>query len=218
MPNKLHLRIREARKKAGYSREKAGKLLDVNPKTLAGYENAVARPKPETLQKMAELYKVTLDYLIAGKLSKYTENIGTDRLQGVLGTSIPLGDFIMIPVVPEENAGNQNAAIAMYPVDTAIVPDIAEKKDEYIYVRMESDQMVGAGIQKNSLVLIHLGERPAPGEIGVVQVNNKSYLRRLYFRPESITMAPDNQDYPPEVIDPLEAKIIGRATMVVSRL
>lgn len=46
------------------SRAKVGEILDMSPKTIAGYENGYSSPNAETLRKLATLYNCSTDYLL----------------------------------------------------------------------------------------------------------------------------------------------------------
>jgi DNA-binding XRE family transcriptional regulator len=63
----LALRIRELRLKAGYSQEKCATEINVARSTYAGYEVGRNVPDIETLVKIANVYGVSLDYLVDRK-------------------------------------------------------------------------------------------------------------------------------------------------------
>ncbi|WP_077602810.1 helix-turn-helix domain-containing protein [Oceanobacillus sojae] len=60
----LSQRLREAREKAGLKQIEASKLLGISNGTLSGYEREYRDPDTDTLHKMAELYSVSVDWLL----------------------------------------------------------------------------------------------------------------------------------------------------------
>lgn len=57
-------RLRIARKKKGYKQTYVKDKTGINNKTLSGYENNVAEPDFKTLKTLAELYEVSVEWLI----------------------------------------------------------------------------------------------------------------------------------------------------------
>ncbi|GGK00740.1 HTH-type transcriptional regulator ImmR [Lentibacillus kapialis] len=62
--NVLGKRLKEARVKAGYKQVDACKKLGISNGTLSGYERNYRDPDTQTLNKMATLYEVSVDWLI----------------------------------------------------------------------------------------------------------------------------------------------------------
>ena len=61
-------RIQELRKKNGYSQEKLATYLNMSRQAIAKWERNVCESSIDCLISMLELFKVDLDYLIAGKV------------------------------------------------------------------------------------------------------------------------------------------------------
>lgn len=61
-------RIQELRKKKGYSQEKLATYLNMSRQAIAKWEQNVCELSIDCLISMSELFKVDLDYLIAGKV------------------------------------------------------------------------------------------------------------------------------------------------------
>lgn len=63
------MRLKELRKQKKLTQEQLGNLIHVNKMTYNGYENENRQPSIETLCKLADVYNVTLDYLVGRKFS-----------------------------------------------------------------------------------------------------------------------------------------------------
>lgn len=57
-------RLKELRKEKKLSQEELGKVLNINLRTVAYYESGERTPSPETLSQMADLFEVSVDYLM----------------------------------------------------------------------------------------------------------------------------------------------------------
>lgn len=63
----LSRRLKEARKKAGYTQEKVAQILGINQSTITGYETGYRKTDIKTLSKIADLYNVSIDWLVGRK-------------------------------------------------------------------------------------------------------------------------------------------------------
>lgn len=57
-------RLRELRKQKELTQTDLGKLLNLSKQTISVYENGGADPNPETLNKLADFFGVSVDYLL----------------------------------------------------------------------------------------------------------------------------------------------------------
>ncbi len=58
-------RLKEARKKTGFTQKEVAKELNMNHSTLAGYEIGRTQPDFETLGRLANFYNVSTDWLLS---------------------------------------------------------------------------------------------------------------------------------------------------------
>ncbi len=65
----LAKRLRQARDDAGYTQIDAAKKLGISNGTLSGYERNYRDPDTDTLNEMAKLYEVSVDWLL-GKVNQ----------------------------------------------------------------------------------------------------------------------------------------------------
>lgn len=68
------LRLREIRKENGISLKKLGEIVGVAESTMSLYENEKRQPDYDTLNKLADYFNVTTDYLL-GREEKTTLTI-----------------------------------------------------------------------------------------------------------------------------------------------
>jgi DNA-binding XRE family transcriptional regulator len=60
----MAITMKAARVNAGLTQEEAAKKLDISKATLLGYENGRTIPKVDVAQKMATLYRLTVNDII----------------------------------------------------------------------------------------------------------------------------------------------------------
>ena len=60
----LAKRLRECRKEKGLTQNEVAIYCDITEKTYQNYELMTRQPKEEILIRIADLYKVSLDYLV----------------------------------------------------------------------------------------------------------------------------------------------------------
>lgn len=90
----LSKRLREARDKSGFKQIEAAKKLGISNGTLSGYERDYRDPDTEILHKMANLYDVSVDWLV-GKTDKDNhEPSKRDAIIHKIATEFPDADLM----------------------------------------------------------------------------------------------------------------------------
>ncbi len=66
-------RMKKARKSKRLTQKLAAEILGVHPTTIARYENGSREPDMDTILKIAEMYDVSVNYLLTGLLPSYIQ-------------------------------------------------------------------------------------------------------------------------------------------------
>lgn len=74
----LSKRLRQARDDAGYTQIDAAKKLGISNGTLSGYERNYRDPDTDTLNEMANLYEVSVDWLLGKENQRSTDDSNED--------------------------------------------------------------------------------------------------------------------------------------------
>lgn len=74
--NSIGERLRQCREKKELSQVQVKELTGINNKTLSGYENNISTPDPETFKLLANLYGVSIDYLMGRENPKHHAELG----------------------------------------------------------------------------------------------------------------------------------------------
>jgi transcriptional regulator with XRE-family HTH domain len=65
MENKMfQKRLKELRKEKKLSQEELGEVINVSGRTISYFEAGERTPSPEILSKLADIFKVSVDYLL----------------------------------------------------------------------------------------------------------------------------------------------------------
>ena len=84
------MRLREARENAGLLQKEVAERLEISPVTYNRYEQGKREPDVDTLIKLANIFGVTVDYLVG----RTDDNEGEEALEALAPiTDIPLDDW-----------------------------------------------------------------------------------------------------------------------------
>lgn len=72
--NTMGSRLKALRKKYNYTGEEVGNMLKVSKVAIYNWEKDIRSPSPDVIEKLANIYEVSTDYLITGKESTSTKD------------------------------------------------------------------------------------------------------------------------------------------------
>ncbi len=101
-------RLKALRKKAGLTQKEVAKKLQMSQPQYARTENGGRKPNGETLEKFADFFNVSTDYLLGKTDIKNSSDIDEDALEQSLRKSI---GFNGKPATDEEIENMKNALI-----------------------------------------------------------------------------------------------------------
>lgn len=170
------------RKQKGLYQKDVATFLGVDRTTYVKYENGVSEPDNDTLVKLAELFNVSVDYLLGRETNDIYASIG----------AMPVKK-IKLPVL-----GNVACGEPIY---------ANEELEGYVYIdedigadfclRAQGDSMVNARIFDGDILYIKKQDMVDDGEIAVVLIEDEATVKRVYYDRENntITLMPENPTY-----------------------
>ncbi len=179
--------IAQLRKEKGWKQEDLAFRLGVKRSTISKYENQKIPLTGEALQTMAEIFEVSVDYLL-----------GREKDPSVVG-SLWIPVYACYPSLAEEL---EKAEI----VDQEeISPQLAQKGEYLAFV--VSDNSMAPKILAKDVVIIRREQEWQDGEIKAVSWQGGAvFLRRLKAISGGIMLLAENSDYDPLFVSSLEAK------------
>jgi len=86
-------------------------------------------------------------------------------------------------------------------------------------LRVSGDSMINAGIFSGDILVVDRSLRPLHDNIVVAILDGDMTVKRLAVRRDSLVLMPENDQYPPIIInDPASLQIWGVVTYVIHRL
>ncbi|MCL4514019.1 MAG: helix-turn-helix domain-containing protein [Firmicutes bacterium] len=209
----LPQRLAFLRKEKGLSQYELAKALGFSRGQIANYEQGSRRPDPATLQRLADYFNVSVDYLL-GRNNVIADALNVAELKAVYSVN----QMVKIPVL-----GVIRAGIPIFAQQNIIgwedIPADEVKDGEYFYLQVTGDSMIDAHIFPGSRVLIQRQEYVANGQIAVVLVGGtEATLKRVKWADGKVILYVANKDYEPQIYDAAEVKILGRAVKAVTTL
>lgn len=201
-------RLKKLRNEKNLTQRELAKLLKLSPSTIAMYETGQRMPDPETLQKIADFFGVSVDYLLG------RSDIPNPGKLGI----IPVGETIKVPVIGVIRAGEPILAEENI-IGYEDIPAELAKTGEFFFLKVTGDSMINARIYENDLVLIRKQSDVDDGDIAVVLIENENAtLKRIFKNNGTMILHPENPKYKPRIIINEDVKIIGKAIEVRHKL
>ncbi len=184
--------------------------LKVSRSTIGMYETGGREPDFETLEAIADLFNVDMNYL-HGKSGSENKDFYEAR------NIIPLPSSVKIPLLGTVACGEP--ILAEENLEGLItVPDHVHAD---FALRCKGDSMIGARIMDGDIVCVRSQPDVEDGEIGVVLVEDEATLKRVYKIPGRIILRPENPAYTPlEYADSEldQIRILGKAVFFISQV
>lgn len=174
------LRLKEARKAKNLTQSEVASLIGISQNGLSNWETGRTKVDSATLQRLADLYEVTADYLL-GKGSEITQKAIRVPILGSVPAGIPLEaiqDIIDWEELPQSMAAGGK---------------------EYFGLQVKGDSM-WPDFLPGDVVILQRTPVCSSGDVCVVYINgDEATLKevRLNDADKTLTLVPRNQNYPP---------------------
>lgn len=183
---------------------RVAKETGISNSTFSDWKRGRSTPKADKLKLIAEYFGVSLDVMVDG------DRTGPDEMKSYRNAMA----HKMVPIIGEIRAGSPiitNETLLGYELS-----DI-DDADDYFYLRVRGDSMKNCGMVNGSLVLFRKQQYADDGEIVACLVSGEcATVKRLRKQNKKIVLMPENEDYKPIVLSPIdfetgEARILGVA-------
>lgn len=180
--------IKNLRIERGITQEQLASLLKVSRSTIGMYETGSREPDFETLEAIADIFNVDMDYLIGRSSIERKETLGN--------TSIPAG-FQPLP------ATDRCPRVGKIACGTPILAE--ENIETYDEVPSEwhadftlfcQGDSMEPKIKDGDVVAIHSQPNVENGEIAAVRIDNEATLKRVFVYADHIELRAENPTFP----------------------
>lgn len=198
------LRLREARKAKGLTQVEVSRIIGISQNGYSDWETGKNRVDARSLGRLAELYGVTVNYLL-----------------GIDENDAP-AKGVRIPVLGSVAAGIPIEAIQNIVDYEEIDADMAAA-GEYFGLRIKGSSMEPR-IREGDVVIVRRQEEAETGDTVVVLVNGDSAtVKRIKIEPNGIALIPNNPAYDTRFysaaeVELLPVRIIGKVVELRGKL
>lgn len=188
-------RIKELRTAQNLNQKDFAKIIGIAQPTLSGWETGRTQIDYENLNKLADYFNVSLDYLLGRNVTPTPIDIE------------PLPpENKKIPIIGSVKCG-PNGLAYQYLEGYVLVGE--EFKGDIVAFRCTGDSMKDIGITDGDLAIVRLQEDVECGELAVVTINgDEGTLKRVRKFEGGIILEAANQEYPPRVFTGHERALI----------
>ena len=209
----ISTRLKELRKKAGFTQEELGRKVGVQKAAVQKWESGrVVNLKRSTMKMLADIFGVPATYLVGLEEGKPRPVSLAD-----LPNAYPadLSDLVKVPIIGSVKAGPDGLAFedhsGFLSVDSRYVNGA-----RYFVLQVFGDSMIGEGIMPGDMALVREQSEVNSGDLAVVVVEDaelEGRIKRVYYNGKSIILQSSNPAYPPEVFsgrDRAKVRIVGK--------
>lgn len=192
-------KIRLLRVEKNISMSQAAKELNIPYTTYVNYEKGDREPNSEMLVKLANYFKVSVDYLIGRTEIKKSNS----KLKEPAITT----DTVTFPVIGEIAAGYDSIAVEDWSGDTVDIPTSylkGRKKEDFFVLSVKGNSMYPMYLDGDKVLILKQSTLNYSGEIGAILYDDDyATLKKVeYINGEDwLRLIPINPEYQPKKIE-----------------
>lgn len=180
--------LKELRAEKGYSQTKMANMLGISQPAYANYERGARQADYDTLSKLAEIFNVSIDYLL-----------GRSKIQNLNDAlNIPAEKTVIkVPVLGYVAAGIPISAIEDILDYEELNADEFNPSYEYFALKIKGDSMAPK-IQNGDVVIIRQQPDVENGEVAVVCINGEeATCKKIKKHDDGVSLVSYNPEYEP---------------------
>lgn len=193
-------RLRSLRQEKGWSQQRLADNLKLSKSSVNMYERGEREPGFETMEAIADLFNVDMNYLYGRTDVKIADPIVWNTDSSLAQSSIPPGFIPMPPMRKVPLVGSiacGTPILAQQNIDGSV--DAPEDIRCDFALRCKGDSMIDAGIHDGDAVYIRIQPEVENGEIAAVRIGEEATLKRVYYDGTTLTLMPANASFAPMV-------------------
>lgn len=211
------LKIKERREQIGVSAVALAKILNVHHSTIYRYEKGDIEKVPTNiLEDIAKALNTTPAYLMGWEKAPSTQSSPLDQLTPARKEKAVT--YIADLLREQEEETSVEEPQELYSVDAVsrLCAGYGYSYDDFdverYYVeeeppaydlasRVKGDSMLPAYEDGEIVYLVDTGITHFSGQVCAVVVNDQTYIKKVYTKPDGLLLVPINPDYPEDFID-----------------
>ena len=170
--------LKSLRQSRGYSQQYIADELGVSRQTYSNYELGKREAPYETLRRLADLFDVSIDFLLSGAAVSRLE-----KKQILPYNCVGMQEVPLVPVYGTIAAGNpilaQEDIIGYEPAEGVKNPE------EYFYLSVQGDSMINRGIFDGDLMVVRKQNNAEVGEVVIARIDGEEATAKILAMSES---------------------------------
>lgn len=177
--------LKSLRKNNGKTQLELSKLLNVQKSTVSMYERNKRTPSPDVLKKYAQIFDVSLDYLLGSDTPVKGQDYITINVYGSIPAGIPIEAI-------EDISDTEDLSLKEY-----------DKSKTYLGLKVEGDSMYPKYLDGDTVIIEKCPDCES-GTDAAVYVNGYEATLKTLIKNENgtITLKPINANYAPRTYGP----------------
>lgn len=206
-------RLKSLRREAGWSQQRLADELKLSKSSVNMYERGEREPGFETMETIADLFNVDMNYLYGRTDVKLANPVIPKHAPSSIPIPpgfIPMPKMRKVPLIGAIACGDPITALQNREGDVDVPEDV---RCDFA-LKCHGDSMVGAGIHDGDVVYIHIQPEVENGEIAAVRIGDEATLKRVYLHTDYVELRPENPTFESIIRrkeDMNDVKIEGRA-------
>lgn len=204
-------RLKGLRKQQGLSQIALAEHLGISQQAVGKWETGRSAPDQNTLRKLADLFAVSVDYLLG------RTEMPINEIPGLEGFAMPDAGQTMLPVLGTVRAGYGAYAFEQ---DCGQEPANVRNAQDYFYLIVRGDSMEPR-ISDGDLALVRRQEQVENGELAVVLIDGEEgTLKKVVKKDRAVILQPFNPAYQTQVFmgeDLERIHIVGKVVETKAR-
>lgn len=185
-------RLKSLRREEGWSQQRLADELNLSKSSVNMYERGEREPGFETMEAIADLFNVDMNYLYGRTDIKIADPIVLAPKKPTIPPGFePMPKMKKIPLIGSIACGEPITAIQNREGEI----DAPENMQCDFALRCKGDSMIGAGIHDGDAVYIRIQPEVENGQIAAVRIGDEATLKRVYLHKDYIELRPENPDY-----------------------
>ena len=185
-------RLKSLRREEGWSQQRLADELNLSKSSVNMYERGEREPGFETMEAIADLFNVDMNYLYGRTDIKIADPIVLAPKKPTIPPGFePMPKMKKIPLIGSIACGKPITAIQNREGEI----DAPENMQCDFALRCKGDSMIGAGIHDGDAVYIRIQPEVENGQIAAVRIGDEATLKRVYLHKDYIELRPENPDY-----------------------
>ena len=189
-------RLKSLRREKGWSQQRLADELELSNSSVNMYERGEREPGFETMEAIADLFNVDMNYLYGRTDIKIADPIVLAPKKPTIPPGFePMPKMKKIPLIGSIACGEPITAEQ----NIEKMVDVPDNIRCDFSLTCHGDSMVDAGIHDKDVVYIRIQPEVENGEIAAVRIDGEATLKRVYYNPGTLTLMPANPAYAPMV-------------------